>query len=87
MIEVKVTRIVRDGEGGLLMKWVIAAIAEICDECSDPIKPGDEMVLYVEVDVTGAVLTERPRHKHIRRTYCKTCGALLEDSMTTTEAR
>jgi hypothetical protein len=62
--------------------WVEARIAEICDECFDPIRPGDAMALYDDVAHEG--YTGSPTHT--RRTYCQSCGRLLEDSLTTTEA-
>jgi len=75
-------REVRDGDGALLMKWVRAAVAEICDECSDPIAPGEEMAtrqVPLPIDSFG-------RKHHVHRTWCKECGELLEDSLVTTEA-
>lgn len=85
-MEAKVIRVVRDGDGKLLLKWVLAAIAEICDECGDAIAPGDEMAAYQDEFIDGRHWKET-RHSRIPRTYCKGCGTLLEDSLTTTEAR
>lgn len=61
--------------------WASARIADICDECFDPIRPGQTVAIYDDEYV-------RPNqpHGHIKRTYCETCGKLLEDSLTTTEA-
>jgi RNase P subunit RPR2 len=58
-----------------------AKIADVCDECSDPIWPGDAMVIYVERSFTGYT----GREMFISRHYCDRCGKLLDDSLTTTE--
>ena len=79
MIERKLIRELRSPEGELLMKWVIAAVPEICDECSTEIKAGEKMATR-EVPYPGW-----NRMRHFRRDYCAKCGALLEDSMVTTE--
>jgi len=60
-----------------------AKIADVCDECCDPIWPGDAMVVYVERYIGTASYT--PQEKFIARHYCDACGKLLEDSLTTTE--
>jgi RNase P subunit RPR2 len=73
-----VTIEVRNAEGPRL-KWTRARVAELCDECLDPIAPGDEMVRYDDEFVTST------GHGHIPRTYCKSCGELLQDSLVTEE--
>lgn len=78
-IERKLLRVVRSTEGALLMKWAAAAVAEICDECGAPISPGEEIaVRQVPTLHSGAV-------RQVERTWCRGCGALLEDSLLTTE--
>lgn len=60
-----------------------AKITDICEECSDPIRPGNALVIYVE-----RYISHYPpgQEKFITRHYCEDCGKLLEDSLTTTEA-
>lgn len=59
----------------------IAKLADICDECCDPIWPGNNIVIYVERYIHGA-----GKEAFVTRHYCADCGKLLEDSLTTTEA-
>jgi RNase P subunit RPR2 len=78
-----IQKIIRDADGNLLFTRIIARIAEICDECTAAIWPGDSMVVYDDIAShdgrDGSPL-------HIKRHYCDACGKLLEDSLTTTEA-
>jgi RNase P subunit RPR2 len=79
---VTLKQVVRDAEGKLLFTRGKAQIAEICDECSAAIWPGDDMVVYDDIahdGVRGGAPT------HFKRHYCGACGQLLEDSLTTTE--
>jgi len=72
----------RDANGKLLLRWTRAQLAEICAEADCPISPGDEVAVYDDV-ASGDGKGGRPLH--ITRRYCKSCGQLLEDSLTTTE--
>jgi hypothetical protein len=63
-------------------RWTKAKIADICDEGSEPIWPGDDIVIYVERIFTGYSGHESFTTRH----YCERCGKLLEDSLVTTEA-
>lgn len=80
-METKTIRVVRDGDGGVLMKWALAPTALICDECGDPISA------FASVAVRQVPYPSYGRVKHATRHYCKSCGDLLEDSLVTTEAR
>ncbi len=80
-MEAKLIRVVRDAAGQVLLKWIEAPVANICDECGEPIASGDTMARYIEI-CPGDWGQSRVR---IGRDYCKSCGELLEDSLTTTE--
>jgi len=73
----------RDPDGNILCRREKARVAEICDDCSGPIWPGDMMVKYDEHYRDGAT-PDSPMRSIIRH-YCAPCGLLLEDSLTTTE--
>jgi hypothetical protein len=75
-----VNNVLRDENGEILMRRETARIAEICDECSDPIEPGDTMVTRNEM------IPGMGRVVYVKRNYCSPCGVLLEDSLITTEA-
>jgi RNase P subunit RPR2 len=61
--------------------------AHKCDECHEAIQPGDTMVVYDDIAVDSlASFATGIQHTHARRRYCKSCGELLEDSLTTTGA-
>ncbi len=62
-----------------LVELKIARARIGCSECRQTIEPGDQMVLYDDLAVNWP-------HKpiHTLRHYCKDCGTLLEDSLTTT---
>lgn len=60
---------------------VKASIPDVCDECREAVRPGEEMVLYVErcfTEYSGVA-------RYFSRHYCKPCGELLRDSLLTTE--
>jgi hypothetical protein len=59
------------------LRWGDAKVADICEECSDPIRPGDEMAAFNEVYFSD-------KRRQVTKHYCKGCGDLLEDSLTTT---
>lgn len=58
-----------------------AKIADLCDECLDPIWPGQPLAIYVERYISGSPA----REQFVSRHYCAACAVLLEDSLTTTE--
>jgi hypothetical protein len=73
-------RVIHDGIAQL--RWAVAKTAEICEECSALIWPGDRVALYTNISTVAY-----GRQRRARAPFCQDCGALLEDSMTTTEAR
>lgn len=85
MTEGKTIRVVRDDAGRLLLKWVLTAVAETCAECGNPIAAGEEMAAYQDEYIDSRHWKDT-RHSSIARTYCRGCGALLEDSLITAEA-
>lgn len=78
----RVMRAVHGGDGNVVLMWIITGLDETCDECSAALQPGDEIAVYNDRYLDGQ--TQKVRHEV--RVYCKPCGELLEDSLTTTEA-
>jgi len=53
------------------IEWTRARVAELCDECLDPIAPGDEMVRYDDESYVD-------RHGHIRALIAKAAASCFK---------
>jgi hypothetical protein len=63
------------------VRWSVCLLRRPCSECGETIPAGEPMARWTEIDGAFPYPPIRvPRH------YCKPCGELLEDSLTTTEA-
>lgn len=69
------------------IRWVESNSRCRCAECRERIEIGDRVALWTEVCVASyRPFSEVMRYIRLRRRYCSTCAALLQDSLTTSEA-